>query len=251
MKVISRKAIVCTLIACSVFNSLHAQFLVPKHEIGLGVGMFIYQGDLTPEDAGAFKTPGFAFNIFYNRLLSRSFSLRTNLVHGKLTADDANYKTPEWRKERAFRFGTRVTEISELLVWNILGNNYGERKIISPYIFGGIGISALRITRDWSNINYDYFAGEPTLLEGLAEDSTHTLPSTIGVIPVGIGFRYPVTDKLSLMAEGSYSFTFSDYIDGFSKASNPHKNDFYSSISLGIIYTFGKRSTLDCPIIRN
>ena len=251
MKVISRKAIVFTLIACSFFNSLHAQFIVPKHEIGLGVGMFVYQGDLTPEDAGAFKTPGFAFNIFYNRLLSRSFSLRTNLAHGKLMADDANYKTPEWRKERAFRFGTRVTEISELLVWNILGNNYGERKIISPYIFGGIGISALRITRDWSNINYDYFAGETTLLEGLAEDSLHTLPSTIGVIPLGIGLRYPVTDKLSLMAEGSYRFTFNDYIDGFSKASNPNKNDYYSKISLGIIYTFGKRSTLDCPVIRN
>jgi hypothetical protein len=251
MKVITRKAIVFTLIACSFFSSLHAQVLVPKHEIGVSAGTFIYQGDLTPENAGAFKSPGFAFNLFYNRLLSRSFSLRTNLAHGKLTADDANYKIPEWRKERAFRFGARVTEISELLVWNILGNNYGDRKIISPYIFGGVGISALRITRDWSNINYDYFAGEPSLFEGLAEDSMHTLPGTIAVIPVGVGLRYPVTDKLSLMAEGSYRFTFTDYIDGFSKASNPNKNDYYSNISIGLIYTFGKRNTLDCPVIRN
>jgi hypothetical protein len=238
MKVITRKAIVFTLIACSFFSSLHAQVLVPKHEIGVSAGTFIYQGDLTPENAGAFKSPGFAFNLFYNRLLSRSFSLRTNLAHGKL-------------KERAFRFGARVTEISELLVWNILGNNYGDRKIISPYIFGGVGISALRITRDWSNINYDYFAGEPSLFEGLAEDSMHTLPGTIAVIPVGVGLRYPVTDKLSLMAEGSYRFTFTDYIDGFSKASNPNKNDYYSNISIGLIYTFGKRNTLDCPVIRN
>jgi hypothetical protein len=251
MKVTSRKAIVFIIIACSFFNSLHAQFIVPKHEIGVGVGMFVYQGDLTAEDAGAFKSPGFAFNIFYNRLLSRSFSLRTNLAHGKLMADDANYKSPEWRKERAFRFGTRVTEISELLVWNILGNNYGDRKIISPYIFGGIGISALRITRDWSNINYDYFASETSLLEGLAEDSLHTMPNTIAVLPVGLGLRYPVTNKLSVMAEASYRFTFSDYIDGFSKASNPDRNDYYSNISIGLIYTFGKRSALDCPIIRN
>lgn len=251
MRAIFGKAIVCTLVACSFINSLFAQSLVPKHEIGIGAGIFVYQGDLTPETAGAFKSPGFAFNVFYNRLLSRSFSLRTNLAHGKLMADDGNYKTPAWRKERAFRFGARVTEISEQLVWNILGNNYGERKIISPYLFGGIGLSSLRITRDWRNFNYDYFAGEPTLLEGLAEDSVHTLPGTIAVLPIGLGIRYPITDKLSIMAEASYRFTFTDYIDGFSKASNPNKNDYYSNISFGLIYTFGKRSTLDCPVIRD
>lgn len=251
MRAISRKAIAFTCIIVCFFNSLHAQLLVPKHEIGASAGIFVYQGDLTPEDAGAFKSPGFAFNLFYNRLLSRSFSLRTNLAHGKIMADDANYKTPEWRKERGFQFGTRITEISELLVWNILSNNYGDRKIISPYLFGGVGISSLRISRSWRNFNYDYFANEPKLLNGLAEDSAHTLPNTIGVIPVGMGLRYPVSDKLSIMAEGSYRFTFSDYIDGFSKASNPDKNDRYLNISLGLIYTFGKRSVLDCPVIRN
>jgi len=251
MKVISRKAIVFTLIAFSVYSSLHAQINVPKHEIGFGAGIFVYQGDVTPEAAGAFKSPGFAFNLLYNRILSHSFSLRTNLAHGKLMADDVNYDSPEWRQHRAFRFGSRVTEISELLVWNILGNNYGDRKIVSPYLFGGVGISALSVNRDWSRINYDYFAGEPSLFEGLAADSTHSLPGTIAVIPVGVGLRYPVTNKISVMAEASYRFTFSDYIDGFSKSSNPDKNDYYSNISLGIIYTFGKRSALDCPVIRN
>ena len=212
---------------------------------------YVYQGDLTPEAAGAFKSPGFAFNLFYNRILSRSFSLRTNLAHGKLMADDASYDSPEWRQHRAFRFGTRVTEISELLVWNILGNNYGERKILSPYIFGGVGLSALRINRDFSRVNYDYFSLDHTFLQGLAEDSAHNLPGTIAVIPVGAGLRYPITNKLSVMAEASYRFTFTDYIDGFSKASNPDKNDYYTNISVGLIYTFGKRSTLDCPVIRN
>lgn len=251
MKVISGRAIVFTFIACSFVSSLHAQVIVPKHEIGFGGGIFVYQGDLTPETAGAFKTPGFAINLFYNRILSRSFSLRTNLAHGKLMSDDANYDSPEWRQHRAFRFGTRVTEISELLVWNILGNNYGERKILSPYIFGGVGLSSLRITRDFSRFDYDYFSVEHTLLEGLAADSAKNLPGTIAVIPVGAGLRYPITNKLSVMAEASYRFTFTDYIDGFSKASNPNKNDYYANMSIGLIYTFGKRSTLDCPVIRN
>lgn len=252
MKVISGKAIAISIVVSSLFGSARAQMTatVPKHEIGVGAGMFVYEGDLTPEKAGAFKTPGFAINLFYNRLLSRSFSLRTNLAHGKLWADEANYDEPAWRKQRSFSFTARNTEISELLVWNILGNNYGERKILSPYVFGGVGLSSLRITRDWRHMNYDYFASDSAMLTGLAVDSVHSLPGTIAVIPVGVGVRYSISNKLSVMAEASYRFTFTDYIDGFSQASNPNKNDYYSNFSVGLIYTFGKYTSIDCPIMR-
>lgn len=250
MKVISGKAIVVILIVCSYISSAHAQINVPKHEIGFSAGMFIYQGDLTPEKAGAFKTPGLAINLFYNRIFSRSFSLRTNLAYGKLMAFDGNYDKPAYRQQRNFKFAARNTEISELLVWNILGNNYGERKIVSPYIFGGVGLSSLRINRDWSQFNYDYFAGEPSVAEGLAVDSSHKLPGAIPVIPIGVGLRYAISDKFSIMAEASYRYTFTDYIDGFSKAANPDNKDFYSNYSIGLIYTFGKHNTLDCPIMK-
>jgi len=252
MKVIPGKAFAISLVVSSFFSSARAQMsvTVPKHEIGFSAGMFVYQGDLTPEKAGAFKTPGFAINLFYNRLLSRSFSLRTNLAHGKLWADEANYDNPAWRKQRSFNFTARNTEISELLVWNILGNNYSEKDIVSPYIFAGAGLSSLHITRDWSHMNPDYFANDSTFLTGLAADSLHKLPGTIPVIPVGVGIRYSISNKLSIMAEASYRFTFSDYIDGFSQSSNPDKNDFYANYSIGLIYTFGKYTSLDCPPMR-
>jgi hypothetical protein len=252
MKVIFGKTFVISLVVCSLFNSVHAQtsVTIPKNEIGFSVGMFVYQGDLTPEKAGAFKSPGFAFNLFYNRLLSRSFSLRTNLAHGKLMADEANYADPEWRRQRSFWFNARNTEISELLVWNILGNNYGERKMVSPYIFGGAGIASLHINRGWQNLNYDYFVNDSAMLHGLAVDSVHALPGTIAVIPVGVGVRYPISNSLSIMAEASYRFTFNDYIDGFSQSTNPNTNDHYSNYSIGLVYTFGKKTSLDCPTMR-
>jgi hypothetical protein len=250
MKVKSGKAIAISLVLCSCISAVNAQLNVPKHELGLSVGMFIYQGDLTPEAAGAFKSPGFAFNLFYNRLLSRSFSFRANLAHGKLTADEDNYDDPEWRRERSLRFTARNTEISALMVWNILGNNYSDRKTVSPYIFGGVGLSSLRINRDWSRVNYDYFAADSNFLAGLAADSLHSLPGTIPVVPVGLGVRYPISQRLSVMAEASYRITFNDYIDGFSKVSTTEKNDNYSNYSIGIIYTFGRNNTLDCPPMR-
>jgi hypothetical protein len=250
MKVISRKAIAMYLIVCSYYNSAVAQVNVPRHEIGFSAGIFVYQGDLTPEKAGAFKTPGFAINVFYNNILSRSFSLRTNLAYGKLMADDANYNTPDWRQQRNFKFTARSTEISELLVWNILGNNFGDRKMVSPYIFAGAGLSSLHINRDWSRMNNDYYAGDHAMTAGLAEDSLHSMPGIIAVIPVGAGLRYPISNKLSVMGEVSYRVTFSDYIDGFSKSANPGNNDLYGNYSIGLIYTFGKNNTLDCPTMR-
>ncbi len=44
-------------------------------------------------------------------------------------------------------------------------------KLSLPIYLPGAGLSALRITRDFSRMNYDYFAGEHSLVEGLAADS--------------------------------------------------------------------------------
>lgn len=251
MNVFSGKAISITIVFVSYCLFAHAQLNVPKHELGITAGMFIYQGDLTPESAGAFKSPGIAVNLFYNRLLSPSFSLRTNLAFGKLKADDANYGDPSWRKQRALAFTARTTELSELLVWNILANNYGDKHKISPYIFGGIGLNSLRITRNWSRFNYDYFAGDSSVAQGLAADTLHSVPGTIPVIPFGGGVRYAISSRISLTAEASYRFTFTDYIDGFSKVAKTDKKDYYSSYSIGIIYTFNRNNnTLKCPPMR-
>lgn len=246
------KAIILTLATaiCYATSEAQYQFDVPKHEFGLTAGTFIYQGDLTPEAAGAWKSPSLAINVFYNRLLSRSFSLRTNLTFSRLTADDANYHSPAWREQRALRFKTRTTELSELLVWNILGNNYSGRYNLSPYLFGGVGISSLRIRRDWSRFNPDYFAVETKTLAGLGADTLHALPTIIPVIPVGAGIRFAISPQLSLMAEASYRITFTDYLDGFSQVANPNKRDYYSSYAVGVIYTLGITNTLKCPPMR-
>jgi hypothetical protein len=253
MRVISRKVIGIVAVLGSHCLVANAQFDTPKHELGLSAGMFIYHGDLTPEKYGAFKSPGFALNIFYNRIISRSFSLRTNLAIGKTIADEMNYDHPDYRQQRAFRFKARVTELSEQLVWNVLANNYNEKRTISPYIFAGVGISFLNIRRDWSRFNPEAFGSDSAMLAGLNEDTLHSLPRSAAVIPVGLGFRYAISPRWSVMAEASYRIMFTDYLDGFSKAANPDKNDNYSNYAVGVIYTLGGRDkgSLKCPVIRN
>lgn len=236
------------------FTSIVAdgQYLVTKFEGGINIGAFIYQGDLTPTRLGSFKTPGINMNLFVNRIINSTFSVRANLAIGELKGDESKYSYPAYRQQRNFKFHTPVYELSGLFVWDIMGKNYDSRKNsgFRPYVFGGAGLTFLNISRDTSHFNSEYFAATD-LPARLALDMNHALPDVIPVIPVGAGIRYSITQRLSVNVESTYRFTFTDYLDGFSKAANPYKNDHYQNYSVGIIYSFGKTNPLNCPIIRN
>jgi hypothetical protein len=222
---------------------------VPKYEIGASLAAFLYQGDLTPDDIGSLRTLRPGINIHGSRIMSASFLLRTNLAITGLKGNDALYDQPEYRQHRNFKFKTPLFELSELVVWNLLGKNYDDRGL-SPYLFGGIGLTFLHIKRDWSNFDAAWFGAESDLPARIAEDGAHKTPRVTPVIPLGFGLRYGVSNRIAINAETSYRFTRTDYIDGFSKAVNPAKGDNYSSVSVGAFYRIGKKNTLDCPKIR-
>jgi hypothetical protein len=228
--------------------ALLGQPVSSKFELGINAGVFVYQGDLTPSRLGSYKTLKPELNIFMNRIFSPLFSLRSNLVIGKLKGDDAKYPTPEYRQQRNFNFISPVVEISELLVADLLKNNLIRLSSnLSPYIFAGLGFSLLNIHRDWSQFNAEYFNSESTTLSGLAADQQQALPKLILALPVGAGIRYPISSRISLNAETSYRITFTDYLDGFSKAANEKRRDSYQTHNVGLIYQFKKNSYLKCP----
>ncbi len=248
MKRNTHQAILFAIAMAACFH-LHAQHY-PKYEFGINLGFTVYQGDLTPEQLGSFKTQKLAIGLQAAKLLSPSFSVRATFLRGKLKGDDALYASPEFRQQRNFNFSSPVTEFTGQLVWNPLGRNYSE-KGFSPYFFAGAGIAFLRIKRDWSGLNSSYFNSETsTLFSGLAADTTHSVPRLIPVIPVGMGIKYFFTPKLGMNAEAAYRLGYTDYLDGFSEAANPDKKDHYLNYSVGIIYRTGKKNMLKCPKIR-
>ncbi len=240
-------AVVLMMLMSALYYQAHSQTNIPKYEFGLHLNSFIYQGDLTPERLGSFKTMRWGINLFGSRIMSPSFSLRTNLAIGGLRGDDALYDEPEYRKQRNFNFNTRVIELTQLIVWNPLRTNYRD-KGFSPYLFSGIGFNFVKIKRDWSNFNGEYFDAD--YLEKFALDTAHSVPKNIPVIPIGAGFRYDISPRLAVSAEASYRLTFTDYLDGFSEAANPNRKDNYYTIGVGIIYRAGKKNMLNCPVVR-
>jgi hypothetical protein len=250
MKYILKEVALTAIAVCCMGTVIFAQQKNPKYEFGANLGFVIYQGDLTPEQLGSFKTLKPAIGLYVSRILSPSFSLRTNLAYGHLYGDDALYSKPEYRQQRNFNFSSPVLEVSELLVYNIVGKNY-DGKGFSPYLFAGAGLSFLHIKRDWSKTNTNYFSPESSdIWAGLAADTAHMLPRVIPVIPIGAGIRYGITSSLFVVAESSYRLSFTDYLDGFSKAANPTKRDHYYINSIGLVYQPGRKSWLGCPAMR-
>ena len=242
------------LISLLLFGTMpyaYAQSDLRSWQVGINAGMFIYEGDLTPSKLGSYKTLKPGFGLYVSRILSPAFILRTNLSFGKLKGDDAKYNDPDWRKQRNFNFTSPVTEISELLVWNIFKNNSNEvGKRFSPYLFGGAGISFIKVNRDYSNFNAAYFGDGSDLPARLAEDIATNTPKRIFVLPVGAGVEYYLSPSIALTAETNFRYTFTDYLDGFSKGANPEKKDFYHSHTIGLVYKFGSKNEVGCPVVK-
>ncbi len=250
MKRISTKKILAACIIFSISMRAHTQTIHPKYEFGINIGFLVYQGDLTPERLGSFRTQKLAWGLHASRIFNSSFSVRGNFVYGKLRGDDALYNYPGYRKQRNFNFTTPVLELSGQLVWNPASKNYIE-KGFSPYLFAGAGFSLLQIKRDWSNINTSYFDPETSgTWAGLAADSSHSLPRLLPVIPVGAGVKYFIYSHWAVNAEVAYRVIRTDYLDGFSKSANPTLKDHYFGYSAGIIYRTGKMNKMDCPVIK-
>jgi hypothetical protein len=248
MKATMKTIIVLTLIFCESLT-VRGQLDKAKLQIGLGAGVFVYQGDLTPEILGSYKTLKPSFSIYVTKIMTPLLSLRTELAFGSLSGDDSKYANPAYRQQRNFNFQSPLFELSELLVADLLRDNMSKQFYgLSPYVFSGIGFTYLNIHRDYSRFNTEYFASEPSTLHGLSTDAQHSLPKLIPVIPIGVGIKYPITQKIMITAETSYRVTFSDYIDGFSQAANPSRRDSYQSHNVGIVYRFVSNNTMKCPV---
>lgn len=235
-----------TLLAAAFINlSLlaSAQIKTSPWEVGINLGTALYTGDLTPTILSPYKSPALTIGFNGSKNLSNAFAIQAQLAFGKVKANDANYSAPEFRQQRNFNFKTRITELTGKLLYTPLGRD----RVLSAYVFAGAGLSLIKVKRDYSNLNAEYFANDPAIVEGLPQDIAHKLPRIIPVVPVGAGIRYSLNKKISLDLQTAYRLMSNDYLDGFSQSANPTKKDHYYSHTIGLIYSFGQKNTLDCP----
>lgn len=214
-----RKGLVTLLILCATLTASAQQDDEYLMEIGGGVGMVSYQGDFNGKITSGMQPAG---AIVWRRLLNPYMGFRVMGMMGKLKGDATRVETyyPE-ETTRAYSFDRSLTDVSVTYEYNFwpygTGRDYRGAKRLTPFVFGGIGAT--------------YVSG--------GEKKVFTAN-----VPIGLGIKYKLKERLNVGLEWSMHFSLSDELDGMAdpygiKSSGAFKNtDCYSGLMLTLTYSF-------------
>lgn len=183
-------------------------------EVGLMVGTSVYSGDLSPQFINVkFLQP--AAGIFYRHNFDHHWALKGGLYYGTLTATDSA-SSDLFQKNRNLQFESSLLEFSAHIEFNFFEYEIGDRKRpFSPYIFTGLSLFDFNPKAE--------FNGALIELRPLGTEGQHLAAATKKAysliqiaIPLGLGIKWNVGQKLSLGFEVGARKTFTDYLDDVS-----------------------------------
>lgn len=175
-------------------------------EVGAQAGGAGYMGDLNPTQP--LKISGLSFGGFAKINFDPNWALSLNYNFGKIKADDAKSSNESFRA-RNLSFSNNLHEISLMVDFNFFdyfaGGGFSK---FSPYLFTGIGGVIFKPKAVYQGKKYDlasyYTEGEP-------------YPTYALSIPFGLGVKYRIGERWSLMSNIGYRNAYTDYLDDVSK----------------------------------
>lgn len=190
-----------------------------RMEIGAGVGVVTYQGDL---GGSLTKNMQPMASVVLRRVFNPYMALKFSAAYGKLKGSSADSNTyyPDYAASQ-YRFNKTLVDASVTYEYNFwpygTGQDYRGAKRFTPFIFAGLGAT--------------YAGGEG--------NSAFTAN-----VPIGLGVKYKAGKRLNVALEWAEHFSMSDKLDGVKdpygiKSSGLFKNtDCYSAIQLTLTYSF-------------
>jgi hypothetical protein len=194
------------------------------NEVGGGLGVFTYSGDIVRNFNLLYSKP--AGTLFYRRNVNKIVSFRAGLTFGKLGASDSQNPIDIFASKRNESFNLNLFEFSGVYEYHFLDWRESKRRIrVTPYLFGGAALFV--------------FSGNKTKPVGYSNAQL--------AIPFGGGVKYVLNPKWYLSAEFGVRKTFFDYLDNISgtdpsyktyKQGNSFDNDTYFFVGITISRTF-------------
>ena len=202
-----------TLVALNASAQNERYEYVQKGEFGITVGAAHYFGDLNTR--AAINRPKPAVGAFFRKQFGNYVGLRISAHYAQLGYSDT-YSKNEYQKSRNLSFNSNRWELALQGDFNffkfIPGDPYYQ---FTPYITLGIGA----FTYD----PYAYLNGKKEFLRPLGTEGQligydgRKQYSTLAIcIPLGVGIKYNITDRLNLSFEIAHRFTTTDYLDDVS-----------------------------------
>lgn len=210
-------------------NAAFAQ-LAQKSEVGFGLGVFNYTGDLTRTYDITTSKP--AATAFYRSNISKVISLRVALTGGQIAASDKHNPLDSAAIKRNASFNIFLLEASSVFEYHFLDWRDDRRRLrFTPYLFAGVGLFGISgnnaKTKSYSNVQMS--------------------------IPFGGGMKYVLNPKYYIAFEIGVRKTFFDYLDNISGGNtsiknyqygNPNDYDNYFFTGITLTYTF---YDIPCP----
>ena len=213
-----KKAIGIWLFLLALTGSAQAQ-TEPEYrlEIGGGLGAVTYLGDF---NSALFKDIQPMGSLLAKYRLDPRRSVAFNVSYGQLKGSSANNKT-YYPNITDYTFKTSLVDVGVRFEYNFwpygTGQEYRGAKRLTPYIFIGLGAT-------------------------IAKADTADKTSVAANVPLGVGAKYKMADRVNLALEWAIHFTGSDVLDGANdpygiKSSGLFKNtDCYSQLRLSVTY---------------
>lgn len=218
--------IIITLFCILSYAVTNAQI----HEIGIFAGGNNYIGDVGPTNY--VKPNEFAFGVLYKWNKSPRHSWRVSYTQGKVTSNDHDSDS-QARKQRGLNFENSVKELSLGLEFNFFDFNLHESGfLLTPYVYSGI-----------SYFNYTELYHRNNQYEEDDNKSSFAIPMTVGI-------KTRIAEKLILGFEVGARYTFTDNLDGSNpknanfktlRFGNLNSNDWYVFTGFTLTYTFGNK----------
>lgn len=203
-------------------------------EIGAGVGMMSYEGDF---NGSIVKNMQPAASLVLRRLFNPRQGLKFALGYGKMKGSSAdtrtaypNIGTQADATDPAYSFNNSLVDLNVTYEYNFwpygTGRDYRGAKRITPFVFTGLGAT--------------YVSG--------ADNSVMTMN-----VPLGVGVKYKIGQRVNLNLDWTMHFSMSDKLDGMKdpylvETSGLFKNaDCYSALTLTLTYSFKEK----CRVCHN
>lgn len=191
-----------------------------KFSIHAGAGIAAYHGDLMQSDANMFKQASYSFSAGASYAFIKKLSASLDFGIQQLKAADSK-NSGEQYKARNLSFKSTVFDIAVSAEYSILDL---DRYKVTPYVSAGVGVMFFNPYTTSAAGNKQYLRELGTEGQGLSAYPDRKMYKKSAVeFPLGIGAKYPLTDKIALKLDLKYRITGTDYLDDVSINGYPDK----------------------------
>lgn len=207
-------------------NSVAAQEY--KYDIGAGVGMSGYMGDVN--QFSMYKNPGFGANAIFRYIMNYRWSLKSSFSTAGISGNSADFENvlPAGAQ---YNFKSQLYDLGTQMEFNFfnygIGYKYKNLKRLVPYLGLGVGFTLASVQGDGAAFALN--------------------------IPMSVGVKYKAKERLNLGLDFSMRKVVGSNIDGFDLGElngieRSKNSNWYSLLMFTVSYEIGKRC-IECHYI--